>query len=232
MFEIANLEAGYGKTKILHGVSLRGDAAEIISLLGRNGAGKSTTLKTVMGLLPPLAGAITLDGAALAGEPSHAIARRGVGYVPEERAIFPTLTVAENLAMGFWRGGAGVSQATETVLGYFPRLREKFRARGATLSGGEQQMLSIGRALMAAPKILLVDEPTEGLAPVIVQALEQIFQDLRGTGVSILVAESKLAPARRIASRIYVMGKGRSVFNGTPAELQDRQDIRREFLEI
>jgi branched-chain amino acid transport system ATP-binding protein len=232
MFEIANLEAGYGKTKILHGVSLRGDAAEIISLLGRNGAGKSTTLKTVMGLLPPLAGAITLDGAALTGEPSHRIARRGVGYVPEDRAIFPTLTVAENLAMGFWRGGNEVLQATEAVLGYFPRLRDKFRARGATLSGGEQQMLSIGRALMGGPKILLVDEPTEGLAPVIVQALEQILQDLRDTGVSILVAESKLAPARRIASRIYVMGKGRTVFDGTPAELQDRQDIRREFLEI
>jgi branched-chain amino acid transport system ATP-binding protein len=232
MLEISNLQAAYGKTKILHGVSLRGDVAEIISLLGRNGAGKSTTLKTVMGLLPLLAGAITLDGAALAGEPSHRIARRGVGYVPEERAIFPTLTVAENLAMGFWRGGQGVSQATETVLAYFPRLREKFRARGATLSGGEQQMLSIGRALMGEPKILLVDEPTEGLAPVIVQALEQILQDLRATGVSILVAESKLAAARRIASRIYVMGKGRTIFGGTPEELQDRQDIRREFLEV
>ena len=232
MLEISNLQAAYGKTKILHGVSLRGDVAEIISLLGRNGAGKSTTLKTVMGLLPLLAGAITLDGAALAGEPSHRIARRGVGYVPEERAIFPTLTVAENLAMGFWRGGQGVSQATETVLAYFPRLREKFRARGATLSGGEQQMLSIGRALMGEPKILLVDEPTEGLAPVIVQALEQILQDLRATGVSILVAESKLAAARRIASRIYVMGKGRTIFGGTPEELQERQDIRREFLEV
>jgi len=232
MFEITNLEAGYGKTKILHGVSLHGNAAEIISLLGRNGAGKSTTLKSVMGLLPPLAGRVTLDGASLTGEAPHRIARRGVGYVPEDRAIFPTLTVAENLAMGFWRGGNGIVQATETVLAYFPRLREKFRARGATLSGGEQQMLSIGRALMSAPKILLVDEPTEGLAPVIVQALEQILQNLRAAGVSILVAESKLAPARRIASRIYVMGKGRTVFSGTPAELQDRQDIRREFLEV
>jgi len=232
MFEVLGLQAGYGKTKILHGVSLRGDAGEIISLLGRNGAGKSTTLKSVMGKPRPLAGTITLDGAGLAGEASHQIARRGVGYVPEERAIFPTLSVAENLAMGFWRGGKGVAQATETVLAYFPRLREKFRARGATLSGGEQQMLAIGRALMGGPKILLVDEPTEGLAPVIVQALEQILQDLRGTGVLILVAESKLAAARRIASRIYVMGKGRTVFDGTPAELQDRQDIRREFLEV
>jgi branched-chain amino acid transport system ATP-binding protein len=232
MFEINDLHAGYGKTKILHGVSLRGGGSDIVSLLGRNGAGKSTTLKTVMGLLPSSAGTITLDGAALAGEPSHRIARRGVGYVPEDRAIFPTLTVAENLAMGFWSGAKGVSEATETVLKYFPRLREKFRARGAALSGGEQQMLSIGRALMAGPKILLVDEPTEGLAPVIVQALEQILLNLRDAGVAILVAESKLAPASRIASRIYVMGKGRTVFEGTPAALQDRQDIRREFLEV
>jgi branched-chain amino acid transport system ATP-binding protein len=232
MFAINNLHAGYGKTKILHGVSLTGGGAEIVSLLGRNGAGKSTTLKTVMGLLPASAGTITLDGATLAGAPSHRVARRGVGYVPEDRAIFPTLTVAENLAMGFWSGATGVAQATETVLKYFPRLRDKFRARAATLSGGEQQMLSIGRALMASPKILLVDEPTEGLAPVIVQALEQILLNLRDAGVAILVAESKLAPARRIASRIYVMGKGRTVFEGTPDALQDRQDIRREFLEV
>jgi branched-chain amino acid transport system ATP-binding protein len=213
MFAINNLHAGYGKTKILHGVSLTGGGAEIVSLLAS-------------------AGTITLDGATLAGAPSHRVARRGVGYVPEDRAIFPTLTVAENLAMGFWSGATGVAQATETVLKYFPRLRDKFRARAATLSGGEQQMLSIGRALMASPKILLVDEPTEGLAPVIVQALEQILLNLRDAGVAILVAESKLAPARRIASRIYVMGKGRTVFEGTPDALQDRQDIRREFLEV
>jgi branched-chain amino acid transport system ATP-binding protein len=231
MLQISDLQAGYGRTQILHGVTLRGGAAEIISLLGRNGAGKSTTLKTVMGLLPRQAGSITLDGGALPAVP-YRIAQRGVGYVPEERAIFPTLTVAENLAMGFWRGGAGVAAATETVLKHFPRLRDKFRARGATLSGGEQQMLAIGRALMGAPKILLVDEPTEGLAPVIVQSLERILQDLSATGVFILVAESKLGPARRIAQRIYVLGKGRTVFDGTPDELQDRQDIRREFLEV
>jgi branched-chain amino acid transport system ATP-binding protein len=229
MFEIANLQAGYGKTKILHDVSLRGGSAEIVCLLGRNGAGKSTTLKTVMGFLAPQAGDIRFNGASIAGRASHRVARQGIGYVPEERTIFPNLTVAENLAMGSWQGN---SDATEAVLGYFPRLRDKFRARGATLSGGEQQMLAIGRALMGRPKFLLVDEPTEGLAPVIVQALEQTLRDLAAAGMAILVVESKLAVPRRVAGRITVMGKGRTVFHGTSAELQDRQDIRREFLEV
>jgi branched-chain amino acid transport system ATP-binding protein len=231
MFEIANLQAGYGKTKILYDVSLRGGGAEIVCLLGRNGAGKSTTLKTVMGFLAPQNGEVTLDGRSLTGAPSHVVARRGVGYVPEARAIFPNLTVAENLAMGAWRGGA-ITAATESVLDYFPRLRDKFRARGATLSGGEQQMLAIGRALMGGPKWLLVDEPTEGLAPVIVQALEQTLRGLAEAGMAILIAESKLAVARRIATRVAVIGKGRTVFDGTTAQLQDRQDIRREFLEV
>jgi len=232
MFEIKNLQASYGRGKILHDVSLSGEAAEIVCLLGRNGAGKSTTLKTVMGILKAQAGAVRLEGQALTGRPPHDIARQGVGYVPEARLIFPNLTVAENLSMGAWRGGKEIAAATETVLGYFPRLRDKFRARGATLSGGEQQMLSIGRALMAGPKWLLVDEPTEGLAPVIVQALEQTLKTLSEAGMSILVVESKLAVARRIAGRIYVMGKGRTVFDGTPDDLADRQDIRREFLEV
>jgi branched-chain amino acid transport system ATP-binding protein len=229
MFEIANLQAGYGKTKILHDVSLHGASADIICLLGRNGAGKSTTLKTVMGFLAPQAGDIRFNGASIAGRASHRVARQGIGYVPEERAIFSNLTVAENLAMGSWQGNA---DAMEAVLGYFPRLRDKFHARGATLSGGEQQMLAIGRALMGRPKLLLVDEPTEGLAPVIVQALQQTLRDLAAAGMAILVVESKLAVARRIAGRIAVMGKGRTVFQGTSAELEDRQDIRREFLEV
>jgi branched-chain amino acid transport system ATP-binding protein len=228
-FEIANLQAGYGKTKILHDVSLHGASAEIVCLLGRNGAGKSTTLKTVMGLLTPHSGAIRFNGASIAGRPSHRVARQGIGYVPEERAIFSNLTVAENLAMGSWQGKP---DAMEAVLGYFPRLRDKFRTRGGTLSGGEQQMLAIGRALMGGPKLLLVDEPTEGLAPVIVQALEQTLRDLAAAGMAILVVESKLSVARRIAGRITVMGKGRTVFQGTSAELEDRQDIRREFLEV
>jgi branched-chain amino acid transport system ATP-binding protein len=231
MLEIENLQAGYGATRILEDVSLAARAGEIICVLGRNGAGKTTTMKTVMGLLAPRAGRIRLGGAALGGLPPHAVARRGVGYVPEERGIFPNLTVAENLAMGDWRGRPA-ARKTDEILGYFPRLRDKLATRGAVLSGGEQQMLAIGRALMGAPKLLLVDEPAEGLAPVIVQALEESFYRLAGAGLCIVIAESKLAVARRIATRIHVMGKGRTVFAGTAAQLQDRQDIRREYLEV
>jgi len=229
MLDIDNLQAGYGKTQILHGVSLQSAPGRITCLLGRNGVGKSTTLKTVMGMIAPRAGHVRLQNASIAGQPPHRIARLGLGYVPETRAIFPALTVAENLAMGSWQGQ---SAALESVLGQFPRLREKFRARGATLSGGEQQMLAIGRALMGKPAYLLVDEPTEGLAPVIVQALERSFRDLAAAGMALLVVESKLAVARRIADRIIVMAKGRNVFDGTGAELQDRDDVRREFLEV
>jgi branched-chain amino acid transport system ATP-binding protein len=231
MFEIENLQAGYGATRILEDVSLAAAAGEIICLLGRNGAGKTTTMKTVMGLLPPRGGRISLGGARLGGLPPHAVARRGVGYVPEERAVFPSLTVAENLVMGDWRGRPA-PRKTDEILGYFPRLRDKFGTRGAVLSGGEQQMLAIGRALMASPRLVLVDEPAEGLAPVVVQALEESFYRLAAAGLCIVIAESKLAVARRIATRIHVMGKGRTVFAGTAAELQDRHDIRREFLEV
>jgi branched-chain amino acid transport system ATP-binding protein len=231
MLDIANLQAGYGATQILFDVSFSAKPSEIICLLGRNGAGKTTTLKTIMGLLSARAGEIRLDGKRLNRLAPHQVARSGAGYVPEDRAIFPNLTVAENLAMGDWRGRPS-AKATETVLGFFPRLRDKLTTRGAVLSGGEQQMLSIGRALMAAPKLLLVDEPAEGLAPVIVQALEETFSQLAAAGLCIVIAESKLATARRIATRIHVMGKGRCVFAGTAAALQDRHDIRREFLEV
>jgi branched-chain amino acid transport system ATP-binding protein len=229
MLEIQTLEAGYGKTKILHGVSLQSAPGRITCLLGRNGVGKSTMLKTAMGMIAPRAGDIRLDGASLAGQPPHRIARLGLGYVPETREVFPTLTVAENLAMGAWQGNA---DALDSVLGHFPRLREKFRSRGATLSGGELQMLAIGRALMGRPRYLLVDEPTEGLAPVIVKALEHTLRDLAAAGMGILIVESKLAVARRIADRIIVMAKGRDVFEGTSAELAARDDVRREFLEV
>jgi branched-chain amino acid transport system ATP-binding protein len=229
MLDIRALEAGYGETRILQGVSLQSAPGRITCLLGRNGVGKSTTLKTIMGMIAPRAGDVQLHGTSIAGQKPHCIARRGLGYVPETRDIFPSLTVAENLTMGSWQGRAA---ALDPVLGHFPRLREKFRARGATLSGGERQMLAIGRALMGQPAYLLVDEPTEGLAPVIVQALEQSFRDLAASGIALLIVESKLAVARRIADRIIVIAKGRDVFDGTGAELQVRDDVRREFLEV
>ncbi|WP_158804081.1 MULTISPECIES: ABC transporter ATP-binding protein [unclassified Acidisoma] len=232
MLRVEHLQARYGRSQILQDVSLHSGASEVVCLLGRNGAGKSTTLKCLMGLLVPNAGAVSLDGAAITGLPAYAIARRGIGYVPEERLIFPKLTVAENLSMGIWHDRSQVPASIDRVLGYFPRLKEKLRARGNTLSGGEQQMLSIGRALMAEPRVLLVDEPTEGLAPVIVQALERTLLALAASGTSVLVVESKLAVASRIAARIYVMAKGKTVFHGKPDDLQDNHEIRREFLEV
>jgi branched-chain amino acid transport system ATP-binding protein len=232
MLRVEHLQARYGRSQILQDVSLHSGASEVVCLLGRNGAGKSTTLKCLMGLLVPNAGAVSLDGAAITGLPAYAIARRGIGYVPEERLIFPKLTVAENLSMGIWHDRSQVPASIDRVLGYFPRLKDKLRARGNTLSGGEQQMLSIGRALMAEPRVLLVDEPTEGLAPVIVQALERTLLALAASGTSVLVVESKLAVASRIAARIYVMAKGKTVFHGKPDDLQDNHEIRREFLEV
>ena len=232
VLQVDHLQARYGRSQVLHDVSLDCRAGEIVCILGRNGVGKSTTLKCLMGLLPPHAGAVRFDGGAITGWPAHAVARRGIGYVPEERLIFPNLTVAENLSMGIWRRNRETPGAVERVLEYFPRLRDRFRARGGTLSGGEQQMLSIGRALMSQPRLLLVDEPTEGLAPVIVQTLERTLASLAAQGLSVLVVESKLAVARRIASRIYVMAKGRTVFHGTPEDLQSNGAVRREFLEV
>jgi len=232
MLQVEGLQARYGRSQVLHDVSIEAGAGEITCILGRNGVGKSTTLKCLMGLLTPNAGSVRYDGAAITGWPAYAVARQGIGYVPEERLIFPNLTVAENLSMGVWKRGGETASATERVLAYFPRLRDRFRARGNTLSGGEQQMLAIGRALMSQPKLLLVDEPTEGLAPVIVQTLEHTLAALAADGMSVLVVESKLAVARRIAARITVMAKGRTVFHGTPAALQENHAVRREYLEV
>ena len=232
MLKVEGLQARYGRSQVLHDISIDASPGEITCILGRNGVGKSTMLKCIMGLLTPNAGSVRYDGTAITGWPAYAVARSGTGYVPEERLIFPNLTVAENLSMGIWRRGGEAPGVIERVLGYFPRLKDRFRARGNTLSGGEQQMLSIGRALMSQPKLLLVDEPTEGLAPVIVQALERTLAALAADGMSVLVVESKLAVARRIAARIYVMAKGRTVFHGTPAELQENHAVRREYLEV
>jgi branched-chain amino acid transport system ATP-binding protein len=233
MLAIQSLGARYDRSQVLHGVTLGCGKGEMVCLLGRNGVGKSTTLKTVMGLVAATGGEIRFEGEAITGLPTYAIARRGIGYVPEERLIFPDLTVAENLSMGIWKGlrQPGVN-AFEQVITIFPRLADKLRQRGRTLSGGEQQMLAIGRALMAEPKLLLVDEPTEGLAPVMVHALEQALRALAQAGVAVLVVESKLAVARRSADRIVVMAKGETVFQGSPQELETRMEIRRQYLEV
>ena len=233
MLTVSALRAGYGQSQILQDVNLRVAAGEIVCLLGRNGVGKSTTCKSIIGLLRPGAGEISFNGRAIAGLAPHSIARAGIGYVPEERLIFPDLTVAENLSMGVWQGMRhSGQQAFVHVLEVFPRLAQKLKQRGRTLSGGEQQMLAIGRAMISGPKLLLVDEPTEGLAPVIVQALETALKDLAAAGMALLVVESKLAVAKRIADRITVMAKGQTVFDGSAAELEHCSDIRRQYLEV
>lgn len=233
MLAVASLQARYDRSQVLHAVSLACGKGEVVCLLGRNGVGKSTTLKTVMGMLRPAGGDIRLDGESIAGLAPHVIARRGVGYVPEERLIFPDLTVLENLMMGDWRGvRRGMRAELDRVFEVFPRLADKRRQRGRTLSGGEQQMLAIGRALVAQPKLLLVDEPTEGLAPVVVHHLEQTLTALARGGIAVLVVESKLAVARRIADRITVIAKGETVFEGTSQDLETHSHIRRQYLEV
>ena len=232
MLQVDGLSAGYGRGNVLNALSLDARQGEVVCLLGRNGVGKSTALKTIIGLLHARTGTVRLGDVELSGLPPHAVARHGVGYVPETRLIFPNLTVAENLSMGLWRDARRFRRASERVLEYFPRLKDKLRASGHTLSGGEQQMLSIARALMQQPPLLLVDDPTEGLAPVIVEALEATLRALAAAGTSILVVESKLAVARRIADRIYVISKGSVVFHGTAAELDANHDVRRQYLEV
>jgi branched-chain amino acid transport system ATP-binding protein len=227
------LHTHYGKSHILHGVGLRVDAGEIVCLLGRNGVGKSTTLKSTMGLVHATGGTVTFKGRPITDWPAYRIARLGLGYVPEERRIFPTITVHENLLMGVKRGTRDHGAWTlERVYEFFPRLRERERQRAGTLSGGEQQMLTIGRTLMGNPELLLVDEPTEGLAPMIVEHVERILTEIHRGGTPILLVEQSMETALALAHRVYVMSKGQIVFTGTVKQLQAADDVRRQYLEV
>jgi branched-chain amino acid transport system ATP-binding protein len=231
---VDNLHAHYGKSHILHGISLRVDAGEIVCLLGRNGVGKSTTLKSIMGLVTPSGGSVSFKGTPLTGFRPYRVARAGVGYVPEERRIFPTITVRENLLMGLKRGArlSGVEWTLERVYEFFPRLRERETQRAGTLSGGEQQMLTIGRSLIGNPELLLVDEPTEGLAPMIVEQVERILTAVHRGGTPVLLVEQSMETALVLAQRVYVMSKGQIVFTGSMSELAAADGVRRQYLEV
>jgi branched-chain amino acid transport system ATP-binding protein len=231
MLEVDDLHAYYGKSHILQGVTFHVAAGEIVSLLGRNGAGRSTAVKTIMGQVPPV-GSIRFRGARIDGLPPHRIARRGLGYVPEEREIFPTLTVRENLLLG-QKSTRGTSRWTfDDVFTLFPLLRERIDAPGGVLSGGEQQMLTMCRTLMGDPDLVMVDEPTEGLAPLLVDLVRKLLLEIAARGVAILLIEQKLTIALAISHRLYVMGQGRIVFEGTARALRDHRDVQREWLEV
>jgi len=232
LLAVEDLHAHYGKSHILHGVSLEVDAGEIVCLLGRNGVGKSTTLKSVMGLVAPTRGRVVFKGAPIAGMPPYRIARLGLGYVPEERRIFPTISVRENLLMGIKSGSRNGSWSPDRVYEFFPRLKEREHQRAGTLSGGEQQMLTIGRTLMGNPELVLVDEPTEGLAPMIVEAVERILGAIHQSGTPVLLVEQSMETALALAQRVYVMSKGQIVFSGSMRELQASESVRKEYLEV
>lgn len=209
LLEVANLRAGYGMSRVLFGVSLRVRRGEVVAVLGRNGAGKSTTLKAIMGLVPPTAGRVLLEGRDLSGLPPHTIARAGIGYVPQERRIFPDLTVRENLEVGRQLQGQGQGRwDSERVEGLFPALGALRNRRGESLSGGEQQMLAIARTLMGNPRVLLLDEPSEGLAPKVVQALAAQVLRLKHEGVTMVLSEQNVRFTLEVSDRAYVLEKG------------------------
>jgi branched-chain amino acid transport system ATP-binding protein len=231
MLDVRDLHAYYGKSHILQGVSLTVGAGEIVSILGRNGVGRSTTLKAIMGDVPPR-GAIVFKDEAIAGLKPYEIARRGVGYVPEDRAIFPTLTVEQNLILGIKAGKKAARWRIDDTYRVFPRLEERAKTAAGALSGGEQQMLTVCRTLMGDPDLIMVDEPTEGLSPQMVERVADLLRTIAERNISILLVEQKLTIAMRISHRVYVMGHGRMVFEGTPAELAAHAEVRRAWLEV
>ena len=234
MLEVDSLHAYYGKSHILQGISFRVGEGEIISLLGRNGAGRSTTIKTIMGLVRP-AGTVRFKGERIDGLKPHEIARRGLGYVPEDREIFPEVTVRENLLLGMKsprRSGDRARWSLDDTFALFPLLRERADAPGGVLSGGEQQMLTICRTLMGDPDLIMVDEPTEGLAPKLVELVRELLEKIAQRGIAILLIEQKLTIALAISQRVYVMGHGRIVFEGSPEDLRANEAVCKEWLEV
>jgi branched-chain amino acid transport system ATP-binding protein len=231
LLKLADVHAYYGKSHILHGVDMNVGEGEIVSLLGRNGSGRSTTVKSIMGLVAA-EGSIRLRDEEILGQRTFNIAHRGIGYVPENRDIFPRLTVEQNLQLGEKRGARKPRWSFDDMYRLFPRLKEREHTEAGVLSGGEQQMLTLCRTLMGDPDLIMIDEPTEGLAPKIVQLVGEYLQELRRRGVSVLLVEQKLTIALQISERCYVMGHGSIVFEGTPDDLRRNADIRKEWLEV
>jgi len=231
MLEIADLHAYYGKSHVLHGVNLHVKAGEIVCLLGRNGVGRSTTARAVMGQVVAR-GAIRFKGRDILGMKAYEIARLGIGLVPENRDIFPDLTVRQNLLLGIKDPRAIGRWNIDDMYALFPRLKERDNTPGGVLSGGEQQMLTLCRTLMGDPDLIMIDEPTEGLAPKIVELVGEFLKEVRNRGISILLIEQKLAIALDISERLYLMGHGHIVFEGTPADLKANEAIRKEWLEV
>ncbi len=231
MLELEGVTSGYGPVDVLFDVTLRVESGEVVALLGANGAGKSTILRTVSGLLRPRAGTIRLLGARIDGLPPPQVVARGVAHVPEGREVFPELTVAENLRMGaYQRKDPEIASDLEQVLEWFPPLRERRRIPAGQLSGGEQQMLAIARALMSRPKLLLLDEPSLGLAPKVVQQIPDLVDRLRAAGTTVLLAEQNVYLALRVASRAYVLRAGRVVLEGPVEELRRSPEVRQLYL--
>jgi branched-chain amino acid transport system ATP-binding protein len=231
LLEVADVHAYYGKSHILHGVTFRVEEGEIVGLLGRNGVGRSTTIKAIMGDVPPR-GSIRFKGDEIVGLKPHQTARRGLGYVPETRDIFPALTVRQNLLLGEKHGPRGASWTMSDMFRLFPVLKERADTPGGVLSGGEQKMLAVCRTLMGNPDLIMVDEPTEGLSPMMVEHVGRLLEEIAKRGVAILLVEQKLTIALKISSRLYVMGHGRIVFEGTPATLEAATEVRKEWLEV
>ena len=228
MLAVEGIQTFYGESHVLHGVSVRVAPGEAVALLGRNGAGKTTLIRSVAGMTPPRDGRVVFDGQAVERWPAYRIARRGLALVPQGRRIFAPLSVRENLLLGARPG----EWRLEKVYDLFPRLRERERQSGGTLSGGEQQMLAIGRALMTNGRMLVLDEPSEGLAPIIVREIGRVVQGLKGERLSILLVEQNYHLALRVADRVYVMNKGQIVWEGTPAGLEADEEIKRRFLGV
>ena len=231
MLEVRDLHAYYGKSHILHGVHLEVRGGEIVSLLGRNGVGRSTTIRSIMGMVE-CEGSVKFNGEELLGHKTYEIAHKGLGYVPENRDVFPTLTVRQNLFLGQKKANASGRWKMDDMFALFPPLKERADTQAGVLSGGEQQMLTLCRTLMGDPQLVMIDEPTEGLAPKIVEQVAALFQEIRKRGISILLVEQKLAIALDISERLYVMGHGQIVFEGAPRDVRENAAMRKEWLEV